>query len=69
MNQGGLLQNKNLLIRAHQLEAARQDKLDTHTMKDVNVGKLQESIKEAAEDTHVDNWLTWWALKQRDWYF
>ena len=58
MNQHGLngFSNNNLLLRAYQL---RQDKLDTDTMKDVNVGQLQESIQEAADEsnTNPDNWF------------
>jgi len=56
MNRHGLngFSNNNLLLRAYQL---RQDKLDTDTMKDVNVGQLQESIQEAEDEsnTHPDN--------------
>ena len=53
MNRPGLngFSNNNLLLRAYQL---RQDKLDSETMKDVNIGQLQESIQEAAEESNAD---------------
>jgi hypothetical protein len=36
--------NTNLLLHAYQIEASRLEKADNDTIKDVNIGNLQESI-------------------------
>ena len=47
--------NSNLLLHAYQIEASRLEKADNDTIKDVNIGNLQESIQRE-EEKEADEW-------------